>query len=144
MKKSIICIFLAVLLLCSGCSFHLSIGPEQTKSTETEAPHLTELQPEQFSDDPAIAATWVNGGTYTDGQDYVETMILLADGSAMITIDYQDSLQTLTGSYTALNGVLTVMIDDENPYQKIYQYELDANVLTLYSNDKTVVYRRSD
>lgn len=144
MIKKIFCGLLAVLLLCSGCSFHFSVRVGQTEPSEPESSVPTETQPEQFSDDPEIAAVWVNGGTYTDGQDYVETMNLLPDGAVMITIEYQDSFQTLTGTYTAKQGVLTVSIDADPPYQRIYQYERDANVLTLYGNDRTVVYRRSD
>lgn len=147
MKKSVICILLAVLLLFGGCSFHFSFHagtPETTAPAETQSLQPEDLQPAQFSDDPDIAATWVNGGTYTDGQDYVETMTLLPDGAAMITIEYQDSFQTLTGTYTALNGTLTVRIDADPPYDRVYQYERDANVLTLHSEDKTVTYRRSD
>ena len=144
MVKKIFCGLLAVLLLCAGCSLHFSARFGQTEPTETELSVPTETQPEPFSDDPEIAAVWVNGGTYTDGQDYVETMNLLPDGAVMITIEYQDSFQTLTGTYTAKQGILTVSIDDDPPYQRIYQYERDANVLTLYGNDRTVVYRRSD
>lgn len=139
MSKKVICILLAVLLFAAGCTV-------QTAETEVTVPDTQpqQSQPAQFSDDPEIAAVWVNGGETPDGENYVETMSLLSDGAAFITIDYQDSLQTLTGTYTALNGVLTVTIDDDPPYQKIYQYERDANVLTLYGNDKTVTYRRSD
>ncbi len=139
MPKKLICLFLALLLLAAGCT---AADPQQTE-TET-LPAQSETQTQQFSDDPAIAAVWVNGGQTPDGQDYVETMSLLSDGAAMITIEYQGSFQTLTGTYTALQGVLTVTIADDPPYQKIYQYELDANLLTLYGNDKTVTYRRSD
>ncbi len=139
MSKKLICIFLAVLLLAAGCT---AADPQQTE-TETQ-PSQSDIQPQQFSDDPAIAAVWINSGETPDGQDFVETMSLLSDGAAMITIEYQDSFQTLTGAYTALQGVLTVTIDAEEPYQRIYQYELDANVLTLFGNDKTVTYRRSD
>lgn len=132
MSRKLFCIFLAVLLLAAGCA----AGDPQQDTKET--------QPQQFSDDPAIAAVWVNGGETPDGQDYVETMSLLTDGAAMITIEYQDSFQTLTGTYTALQGVLTVSIDADEPYQEIYRYELDANVLTLFDNDKPVIFRRSD
>lgn len=141
MSKKLICIFLAVLLLAAGCTAQTAETAQQTETAQTtaEAP-----QPLQFTDDPEIAAVWVNGGETPDGEAYVETMSLLSDGAAMITIEYQDSFQTLTGTYTALQGILTVTIDADEPYQKIYQYERDANVLTLYGNNKTVTYRRSD
>lgn len=149
MSKKLICILIAVLLLSAGCT----AKPQTAQTTETAQlsgddtqPPQTELptQPQQFSDDPAIAAVWVSGGETPDGQDYVETMSLLSDGAAFITIEYQGSFQTLTGTYKALNSVLTVEIDDDPPYQKIYQYELDANVLTLTNEEKNVTYRRSD
>lgn len=124
-------------LLAAGCSV---TAPDQTQPTEQP-----ETQPKIFSDDPAIAAVWINAGQYSEGREFVETMTLLEDGKAVIHMDYQGSdYETLHGTYTALQGVLTVSINADEPYQKIYQYELDANILTLYGNDKTVTYRRSD
>lgn len=142
MKKILCLLFAALILLTAGCAA-APISPQTEPETQ---PPQTELptQPRQFSDDPDIAAVWVNGGTTPDGEDYVETMSLLSNGAALITINYQSSAQTLTGTYTALNGVLTVCVDDETPYEKVYNYELDANVLTLRNDEKTVTYRRSD
>lgn len=132
----------AILLLAAGCT----AGDPQSTAPETQPSQTAaEEQPQQFSDDPAIAATWVNGGTTPDGRDYVETMILLSDGSAMITINYDEgSFQTLTGTYTVLNGTLRVSIDADEPYDRVYGYKLDANVLTLNGDGKSIVYRRSD
>lgn len=142
MKKRIICLLCAaVLLLAAGCTAaNLAQTEQETQQPQTEV----SAQPKQFSDDPEIAAVWVNGGTTPDGRDYVETMSLLSDGDVLITIDYDDGFQTLSGTYTALNGILTVTINDTTPYDRVYQYERDANVLTLTGNDKTVTYRRSD
>lgn len=139
--KKVICLLLAVLvLLVAGCTAKPQPTPE-TQPPQTELP----TQPKQFSDDPDIAAVWVNGGTTPDGEEYVETMTLLEDGRAIVSMQYQGSdYESLFGTYTALNSVLTVFIDDEVPYQQTYQYELDANVLTLYDSEKTVTYRRSD
>lgn len=133
--------FFAVLLLAAGCTAQTG----ETKTTTEETAQPTQQMPQQFSDDPQIAAVWINAGQYSDGKDFVETMSLLSDGTAIIHMDYQgEDYETLFGTYTALQGVLTVTIDADEPYRKVYQYDLDANILTLYGNEKTVTYRRSD
>lgn len=150
MHKKMICLLLAsILLLCGGCSIsgteQKSTTAAKTEATPQQQNTQADIQPQQFSDDAEIAAVWVNAGQYSDGKDFVETMSLLSDGTAIIAMEYQGSdYETLFGTYTALQGVLTVYIEADEPYQRTYQYERDANVLTLYGNDKTVTYRRSD
>lgn len=145
MKKNIVCVLLVLLVLSFfGCGTQTQEETTLSETTQTTQ-QPAETQPAHFTDDPQIAAVWINSGQYSDGHDFIETMSLLSDGSAMIHMDYQGSdYETLFGTYTARQGVLTVYIEADEPYQRQYQYELDANILTLYGQDKTVVYRRSD
>lgn len=115
---------------------------------QTTAPLSTEetqeRQPLPYRPSDALAGVWENSGNYSDGRSFVETLTLNADGTARIHLDYEgEDYATLTGTYEAEDGVLTVVIDDEEePYEKVYAYVLSGDSLTLQSDEKTVTYTR--
>lgn len=141
MKKIPWLLTAAALVLClCGCA-------ETSQPIQTTAPLSTEetqeRQPLPYRAEDALTGVWENSGAYGDGKDFVETLTLNADGTASVHLEYEGAdYATLTGTYEAQDGVLTVLIDDEAPYEQVYNYELSGDTLTLQTDEKTVEYSR--
>lgn len=92
---------------------------------------------------PALPGVWINEGQYSEGRDFVETLTLRADGSAVVHLDYQGRpYADLAGSWTAAGDTLSVDFSDPNTRDRTYSYTLTETTLTLTGSGKEVVYRR--
>jgi hypothetical protein len=92
---------------------------------------------------PSLAGVWVNAGQYSEGRDFVETLTLNADGSAVVHLEYQGKdYATLEGTWTAENGVLNVDFTDPNTRDRSYTYTLTETGLILTGDGKDVEYVR--
>ena len=92
---------------------------------------------------PSLVGTWINEGAYSEGRDFVETLTLAEDGSAVIHLDYRGAdYATLEGSWTALGDTLSVEFADPNTRDRVYTYTLTDLTLTLTGDGKEVVYQR--
>ena len=121
MKRFLFCLLLCLLL--AGCG-----GRETVTTTESG---------------PGLAGVWVNAGQYSDGHDFVETLTLAADGTVTVHLEYRGSdYATLTGAWTAENGVLNVDFTDPNTKDRSYTYTLTETTLTLSGDGKAVEYQR--
>lgn len=123
MKRILVCLALLCLLL-AACG-------------EAEAPAAEPAA-------PSLVGVWVNAGQYSEGHDFVETMTLSADGSVTVHLEYQGAdYATLTGAWTAENGVLNVDFTDPNTKDRSYTYTVTETTLTLGGDGKAVEYQRS-
>ncbi len=130
--------FLAVvcsLALLAGCASKAPSSDFDTVPSGQEQP-----APTQAAD--RLLGTWENQGQYEEGKDFVETMTLSDDGSAIIHLEYQGSdYATISGAFTADETTLTVHITStQEPYDREYTYTLSGNQLELVGNGKTVNY----
>ena len=92
----------------------------------------------------SLAGTWVNRGQYEEGKDFVETMTLRADGTAVIHLEYQGrDYQTVEGNWTEENGTLYFSFSGGAARDRVYEYSLDGDTLTFTGSGKTVTYERS-
>ena len=92
---------------------------------------------------PALVGVWVNAGQYSEGRDFVETLTLDADGGAVVHLEYRgEDYATLEGRWTAAGDNLSVDFTDPNARDRIYQYTLTEDALTLTGDGKTVEYIR--
>ena len=92
---------------------------------------------------PALTGTWVNEGQYSEGRDFVETLILREDGSAAVDLQYQGKpYAVLEGRWTAEWDTLSVDFTDPNTKDRSYRYALTETSLTLTGSGKDVVYQR--
>ena len=133
MKRILIC--LALLWLLAGCAVR-----EAAVSVGTDAPPSTPTTTQE----PVLTGVWVNRGQYTEGRDFVETMTLREDGTALIHLDYQGKdYATLEGRWTAINGMLSVTFRDGETKDRVYRYTLTDTTLTLTGDGKDVTYERS-
>lgn len=90
-----------------------------------------------------LTGTWVNRGRYEQGKDFVETMTLQEDGSAVIHLEYQGrDYQTIRGEWSADEGTLTVTFPDGSARDRAYEYALEGDALTLTGGGKVVEYER--
>ena len=133
--KRLILVLLLTLTLC-GCG-RAADKPEQTLPDADSSA----LPPEAEE----LLGVWVNAGQYEAGKDFVETLTLADDGTAVIHLDYQGrDYATLTGSFTTQAGVLIVHLsEDGTNYDRIYDYTLENGDLILTSESKTVRYSKS-
>ena len=95
---------------------------------------------------PVLTGVWVNAGQYSQGRDFVETLTLREDGAASVHLDYQGKdYQTLRGSYTVSEGVLSVTYADQSgSFSRSFQYTRDGRELILKTEAKTVTYIKID
>ena len=90
-----------------------------------------------------LLATWVNAGAYSGGRDFVETLTLFDDNTVRVHLDYEGKPYTdLTGTVVRRGKTLVFYMSDGT--ERTYEFEVDANILTLTSEDRSVTYRRSD
>ncbi len=133
MKRLFACLALLCLLL-AGCTTPPREEDESTAPPEIETQHVSA---------GALCGTWVNEGQYEPGRDFVETMTLQKDGSAVIHLDYQgNSYATLVGRWKAQADTLSVTFTDGKTRDRIYQYALTETTLTLTGDGKVVEYTR--
>ena len=128
MKKNIL--VLLFLLLLSACA-----KPEipTTAVTETEAAA------------PSLVGVWVNAGQYSEGRDFVETLTLNRDGTAIVHLEYQGAdYATLEGTWTAAGDILSVDFADPNVRDRTYSYALSGTTLTLTGDGKDVTYQQQN
>ena len=93
----------------------------------------------------SLAGTWVNRGQYEEGKDFVETMTLRDDGTAVIHLEYQGrDYQTVEGNWTETEGKLRFSFPDGSARDRVYDYTLDGDTLTFTGGGKTVTYQRQD
>ena len=156
MKKT--CWLLLAALLCMLlCACENSAKPEQNGTNSAEAETTAEFSPPTQTEAPqqtlppfqlpqlgsGLAATWVNAGQYSEGRDFVETLTINPDGTILVHLDYQGKpYSDLSGTLLKQGDVLTFSMSDGTV--RTYRFELDANILTLSSEERTVTYRRSD
>ena len=147
--KRLLCLALLCLLL-AGCRSAQTAAPEtagapSSPPVTTRAP-VPQTEPEpvpQTEPEPVLTGVWVNEGQYTQGKDFVETMTLQEDGTAVIHLDYQGrDYATLTGQWRADNGVLSVTFPGEDTRDRSYRYALTESTLTLTGDGKEVTYVR--
>ena len=115
-----------------------------TSAAETGAPATEKPAsvPEQLPGE-ALCATWINAGQYSEGRDFVETLTIEPEGTIRVHLDYQGRpYSDLTGVWQMEGNTLTFTMSEGTV--RVYDYELDGTVLSLRSEDRTVVYRRSD
>ena len=127
MKKRLLALLFCLLL--TACA-----KPETpTTAATTEAPAA------------ALVGVWVNAGQYSEGRDFVETLTLEADGTAVVHLEYQGKdYATLEGTWTAENGLLNVDFTDSNVRDRTYSYALSGTTLVLTGNGKDVAYQRQN
>ena len=127
MKRQLTAALLLCLLLLSACT-----KPETpTMAATTETPG------------PSLVGVWVNAGQYSEGRDFVETLTLEADGSAVVHLDYQGKdYATLEGRWTADGSILNVTFRDPNTRDRTYTYTLTETALILTGDGKDVEYVR--
>ena len=137
MKRSILLLLLAALLLC-GCTAK-STGP-----SEAHAPAETETRP--VDEQRILVGVWRNEGQYAEGHEFVETMTLDEGGICTIHLTYQGAdYQTLEGVYLVENGTLSVTLEGaDGSYERDYRYTLDGDTLVLENGEKTVTYLRAE
>ena len=130
MKKALL-LFL-VLLLLTGCAAKPASDPSETVETADELRD--------------VIGVWRNAGQYSEGRDFVETLTLNEDGSCTVHLEYQgEDYQTLEGSYTVENGVLSVDYRDQSgSVSRSFQYTRDGRELILKTEAKTVTYLKVD
>lgn len=91
----------------------------------------------------ALAGVWVNVGQYSEGRDFVETLTLNRDGTAVVHLEYQGrDYATLEGTWTATDDTLWVDFKDPNTRDRSYLYTLTENGLVLTGDGKDVEYVR--
>ena len=132
--KKIFLVLLCCLLV--GCT-------AKTPSEVTEAAPETEETVDEKQD---LIGVWRNAGQYTEGRDFVETLTLNEDGSCTVHLEYQgEDYQTLEGSYTVENGILSVDYRDQSgTVNRSFQYTRDGRELILKTEAKIVTYIKVD
>ena len=125
MKKRLLALLFCLLL--TACA-----KPETpTTAATTEAPAA------------ALVGVWVNAGQYSEGRDFVETLTLEADGTAVVHLEYQGKdYATLEGTWTAAGDTLSVDFTDPNTRDRTYTYTLTETGLILTGDGKNVEYVR--
>ena len=94
---------------------------------------------------PTLTGTWVNAGQYSAGRDFVETLTLNEDGTALVHLDYQGSpYADLAGTWTADGTTLSVDFTDPDTRDRVYTYALTETTLTLTGSGKDVKYLRQN
>ena len=94
---------------------------------------------------PSLVGAWVNAGQYSEGRDFVETMILRKDGSVTVDLQYQGKpYATLEGRWAAEGSTLSVDFTDPNTRDRVYTCVLTESSLTLTGGGKEVVYQRAN
>lgn len=122
-------------LLLAGCGAGEAAAPEVEASRETAAPETRE--------GAALVGSWENRGQYSQGRDFVETMILEENGTARIHLDYQgEPYADLEGQWLARNGELLVTFRGDDARDRSYSYAVRDGVLTLTGDGKEVTYQR--
>ena len=92
---------------------------------------------------PALTGAWVNEGQYTEGRDFVETLILREDGTATVDLQYRGKpYATLEGRWSTEGNKLSDDFTDPNTKDRVYTYALTESTLTLTGSGKEVVYQR--
>lgn len=136
MTRQISCLTLLCLLLClllCGC------GGRQTAGTEPAGSPPAQTEPQLPPERDPLLGTWVNTGRYSEGRDFVETLILEADSTVTVHLDYQGQpYADLTGTWTREGDTLTFTMSDGTV--RIYAYHIDGRFLTLTGDGKTVEY----
>ena len=92
---------------------------------------------------PALTGIWVNAGQYSAGRDFVETLTLNEDGTALVHLDYQGSpYADLAGTWTADGTTLSVDFTDPGTRDRVYTYALTETTLKLSGGGKDAEYVR--
>lgn len=135
MKRTLLpaLLLLLVLALCACAGRKSSAAPSPSED-QTLAPEAEEL-----------LGVWVNAGQYAEGRDFVETLSLSSDGTAVIHLDYQGrDYATLKGTFETQAGVLIIHLSENGQaYDRVYDYTLENGDLILTSEQKTVRYHPS-
>ena len=119
-----------------------TLPADMTEPDTAANPVGTEPMPQLPLPDELLA-TWVNAGAYGGGRDFVETLTLFDDNTLRVHLDYEGKPYTdLTGTVVRRGKTLIFYMSDGT--QRTYQFEVDANILTLTGEDRSVTYRRSD
>ena len=129
MKRLLSClVLLCFVLLC------LVLAACGAREAPTEAP---------TAEGPALAGVWVNAGRYSEGRDFVETLILNGDGTAKVHLDYRgEPYADLEGTWTADETTLSVDFTDPNTRDRSYTYALTETTLKLSGGGKDAEYVR--
>ena len=94
---------------------------------------------------PALTGTWVNEGQYTEGRDFVETMTLKEDGTALVHLDFQGKpYADLEGTYVLAEADEMLIVTLSDGTVRAYRFTLTDTTLSLVGNGKSVEYRRSE
>ena len=127
MKKRLLALLLCLLLL-TACA-----TPETPTAATTESPARS------------LIGVWVNAGQYSEGRDFVETLTLNRDGTAVVHLDYRGKdYATLEGQWSADGSVLNVTFRDPNTRDRTYTYTLTETTLVLTGDGKDVEYQRQN
>ena len=114
-----------------------------TACAETETPTTGTATAEAPA--PSLVGVWVNAGQYSEGRDFVETLTLNRDGTAVVHLDYQGKdYATLEGTWTAAGDTLSVDFTDPNVRDRTYSYALSGTTLTLTGDGKDVTYQQQN
>ena len=94
---------------------------------------------------PSLVGVWVNAGQYSEGRDFVETLTLNADGTAVVHLDYQGKdYATLEGRWSVAGDTLSVDFADPDTRDRSYTYTLTEETLILTGSGKDVSYQRQN
>lgn len=130
-KRAVLCVLLFLLAALTAC------GRARTNAAQTEPSAIRQH-------DAALCGTWNNAGEYENGGSYLEILTLREDGSATVTLLYNDEpTYYYEGSYTIAGSRLSVIFFMNGRDTEFdYRYEVDGTVLTLHDEDGSYTYLR--